>query len=203
MGREPVSPAGTEGLTATPCASGLDLARSAADSRTFGASTRSIEGRAAIAFLAPAIAGRAWSSSRPDALRFEEGPAGTLILLAGAPGTTLARLSLDPAAGGGEASILVSVPQFVRVRADAEFAAMLDRTLGLAGRERALIGEAKRAIDAIYERVNLRVVWSFALGEELPPQLLPGGFAAGHLIEATLHGDPNRGATPRSSLTST
>ena len=80
-------------------------------------------------------------------------------------------------------SALVSVPLFVRVRGDAELAETLDRDLGLAGREREVMEEAKRALDAIYAGVNLRAAFQVGLGEDVPAALGPGGF-----IEATVHG---------------
>lgn len=198
VGREPDSPPGTEGLHASPCGRDRDLSASAPEDRAFGPSTRSISGRTSLSFAVrdPGHAGT-WSSSRPEALRFEEGPPGSITLLAGEAGATLVRL-VGPA--GEEASALVSVPQFVRVRGDAEFTAMLDSTLGLAGREHEVFAEAKRAIDSIYAAVNVRIVWDIGLGERLPPQLAEGGFAAGRFIEATLHGDLQRCVTPGSSL---
>jgi hypothetical protein len=198
VGREPDSPPGIEGLHATPCARDRDLTASSPEDRAFGPSTRSITGQTTLSFvLRDPARGGSWSSSRPEALRFEEGRPGSITLIAGAAGATLAHL-IGP--DGEEASALVSVPQFVRVRGDTNFAAMLRDTLGLAGREQELFAEAKRAIDSIYAEANVRVVWSVGLGERLPPQLDPGGFAEGRFIEATLHGKLQSCVTPGSSL---
>jgi hypothetical protein len=138
-----------------------------------------------------------WSSSRPGALRIEEGPAGEVTLIAGEPGATLVRAVAgnpgDPAAS--EATALVSVPFFVRVVEDEGFARMLAEELGLGGRARQVMTEAKAAVDAIYAGVNVRVVFEVALGEALPATLPPGSFA-----EATLHGDLHRCVTAGSSL---
>ncbi len=200
VGREPDSPPGTEGLAAAPCARDRDLSPSSPEDRAFGPSARSITGRTALSFVArdPDHPG-AWSSSRPEALRFEPGPPGSssITLLAGEAGATLVRL-VGP--DGDEASALVSVPHFVRVRGDAKFGAMLSETLGLGEHDHQVFAEAKRAIDSIYESVNVRVVWDIGLGERLPPQLTRGGFAEGRFIEATLHGDLQRCVTPGSSL---
>src|SRR5262249_8785507 len=139
-----------------------------------------------------------FSSSRPGALRFEEIAADRVTLIALEPGATLVHVSSDEPGGTGEASALVSVPLFVRVRADGDFAAMLDQELGLAGREREVMAEAKRALHAVYARVNLRVAFQAGLGEELPAALGPGGF-----IEATMHGSLRGCVTPRSTPLST
>lgn len=166
--------------------------------RAFAPADRSISGRTSLSFvLRDPKAEARWSSSRPEALRFEDGPAGSVTLVAGEAGATLARL-VGP--DGEEASALVSVPQFVRVRADAALVPMLRETFGLAGREREVFAEAKRAFDAIYVEANVRAVWAIGLGERLPPQLDDGGFAAGRFIEATLHGDLQRCVTPGSSI---
>jgi hypothetical protein len=133
--------------------------------------------------------------SRPGAALIEIGPGGALTLLAGEPGATLVRMD---ARDGEDASVLVSVPMFVRVDADDEFATMLANELGLAGREAALMADAKRAFEAIFESVNLRVAFAVGLGEEVPATLPPGGF-----VEATVHGSSNSCVTPRSSLLST
>ncbi|MDB4994953.1 MAG: hypothetical protein JWM74_2385, partial [Myxococcaceae bacterium] len=193
-GREPDSPPGTEGLRAAPCAGSRDLSASSPEERAFGPTTRSITGRTT---LSSAPGAGIWSSSRPEALRFEVDPSGSVTLLAGEAGATLARL-VGPS--GEQASMLVSVPQFVRVRGDTKFDAMLRDTLGLAGRDHEVFAEAKRAIDAIYREVNVRVVWDIGLGERLPPQLDRGGFAEGRFIEATLHGSLQSCVTPGSSL---
>jgi hypothetical protein len=116
-------------------------------------------------------------------VRFEGGEGPFVTLVAGEPGTTLVRLEADDAVGHEEASALVSVPLFVRVRGDAELAATLDRDLGLAGRKREVMEEAKRALDAIYAGVNLRAAFQVGLDEDVPAALGPGGF-----IEATVHG---------------
>jgi hypothetical protein len=219
-GLEPASPPGTEGLHASPCTRRLDLSPSPADDRAFGAGSRSLTGRTSLSYRAPARAHRApgglgvepaesaeppswtglsWSSSRPGALRFEEEGPFAVSLVAGEAGATLVRLSLeDPVEGADAVTALVSVPLFVRVRADADFAPLLDRELGLAGREREVLAEAKRALDAIYARVNLRVAFEVGLGESLPAEIPPGTF-----IEATLHGSLRSCVTPRSSLLST
>lgn len=198
VGREPDSPPGTEGLSASPCASDLDLSASSPDERAFGPTSRAITGRTTLSFAAggPRAAGR-WSSSRAGALGFETGATGSVTLLAGEAGATVARF-VEP--DGQEASIRISVPQFVRVRGDAALDAMLRATLGLGGRAQEVFTEAKRAIDAIYREVNVRVVWDLGLGERLPAQLDEGGFAAGRFIEATLHGSLESCVTPGSSL---
>jgi hypothetical protein len=194
IGREPDSPPGTEGLHATPCSATRDLSASSPEERAFGPTTRSITGRTTLSF---APGDGVWSSSRPGALRFEASAPGSVTLLAGEAGTTLARL-VGPS--GEEASVLISVPQFVRVRGDTKFAAMLRDTLGLAGRDHEVFAEARKAFDAIYREVNVRVVWDIGLGERLPPQLDQGGFAEGRFIEATLHGSLQSCVTPGSSL---
>ncbi|MEO5730012.1 MAG: hypothetical protein ABI134_27490, partial [Byssovorax sp.] len=163
-----------------------------------------ITGRTSLSFVVrdPGHAGT-WSSSRPEALRFEDGPPGSITLLAEEAGATFVRLVglVGPdEQDGEEASALVSVPQFVRVRGDAEFGAMLDGTLGLANRDHEVFAEAKRAIDAIHAAVNVRVVRYIGLEERLPSQFEEGGFAKGRFIEATLHGALQRYVTPGSSL---
>ena len=75
---------------------------------------------------------------------------------------------------------------------------MLDRELGLAGREREVMTEAKRVLEAIYARANVRFAVRAGLGEELPATLPAGSF-----IEATVHGRLRDCVTPRSSLLST
>ncbi len=195
-GLEPVSPPGTEGLHAAPCSAHLDLSAASAEQRAFGPAARSLTGRATLPFrVRDSAPPRSWSSSRPAALRFEEDPDGTVTLLAGEPGATLVRLE---AGGAEEVSALVSVPLFVRVRADAAFAPMLDHALGLAGRERDVVAEAKRVLEAIYARANVRFAFQVGLGEELPATLPAGSF-----IEATVHGRLRDCVTPRSSLLST
>jgi hypothetical protein len=141
----------------------------------------------------------AWSSSRPGAVRFERGPVGAMTLVAGEPGALLVRMAVgEKPDAQEEASILVSVPMFVRVDADVEVLAMLRDELGLSGREGELIAEAKRALDAIFSAVNVRVAFHVGLGEDVPAELPEGGF-----IEATIHGSLRGCVTPRSSLLST
>jgi hypothetical protein len=200
-GLAPVSPAGTEGLRAAPCSRRIDLSPTTAEQRSFGPAGRTLSGRTTLMFRVrdPAVHAT-WSASRSGALRFEEATAGTVTLVAGEPGATLARLVADEPDGAGsteEASLLISVPMFVSVRADRDLASVLGRELGLAGREPALMTEAKRVLDAVYARANLRVAFRVGLGEEVPPDLPEGGF-----IVATLHGDLHRCVTPRSSLLS-
>lgn len=190
-----MSPPGTEDLRAIPCTARLDLSTASARLRAFDPGARALSARTTLPFrLRGPVSQSAWSSSRPAALRFEDGPTGTVTLIAGEPGATLLRLTAD----GEEASASISVPLFVRVQADAEFGAMLAEKLGLGGQERALVREAKRAIDAILAGVNLRVAFRVGLGEEIPAEIPEGGF-----IEATLHGDPRRCVTSRSSLLNT
>jgi hypothetical protein len=69
---------------------------------------------------------------------------------------------------------------------------MLDRELGLGGREQEVMTHAKRTLEAIYAGANVRVAFRVGLGEELPATLPPGGF-----IEATVHGDLGRCVPPR------
>ncbi len=200
-GLEPLSPPGTEGLRAAPCARRLNLSAASAEQRAFAPGARALAGRTTLAFHVrdPARPLR-WSSSRPGALRFEDAEPGTVTLVAGEPGATLVRLAAgEPgAADAEEASALVSVPVFVRIAAAPELAAMLDRELGLAGRERELMTEAKRVLEAIYARANVRFVFHAGLGEELPATLPAGTF-----IDATVHGLLRDCVTPRSSLLST
>ncbi len=196
VGREPASPPGTEGLHAAPCSSSVDLSTIPAAARAFDPGGQSLSGRTTLPFHVRGPARRwTWSSSRPAALRFEEGAAGEVTLIAGAPGTTLVRLTVGDEAGDEAATARVSVPFFVRVRADGDFAGMLDRELGLGGRAAEVMVEARRVIDAIYARVNVRVAFEVGLGEALPDALPPGGF-----VEATLHGDLHGCVTPGSSL---
>ncbi|MFT3764702.1 MAG: hypothetical protein QM820_04175 [Minicystis sp.] len=200
-GREPVSPPGTEGLRAAPCSRRLDLSPSTAAQRAFNPGASTIEARTTLSYrLRGPAPPPVWSSSRPEALRFEDAPAGAITLIAREPGTTLVRVTAgEPGQPDAEeASVLVSVPMFVAVTADEDFADMIDHELGLAGRERALLTEAKRVVDSIYARVNLRVAFAAGLDERLPTTLPPGTF-----IEATLHGDLRRCVTPRSSLLNT
>jgi hypothetical protein len=133
-----------------------------------------------------------WESSRPSALRFEDAGEGAVGLVAGEPGATLVRVLVEGDEGAEEASALVSVPMFVRVDADGDLAATLDRDLGLGGREREVMIEAKRVIEAVLARANLRVAFRAWLGEELPATIPEGGF-----IEATMHGDVLRCVPPR------
>jgi hypothetical protein len=162
----------------------VDLSPATAEERAFGPAARSLSGRATLAFRTTGPPRRwTWSSSRPAAVRFEEGAGPSVTLVAGEPGATLVRLEADDGEGHEEASALVSVPLFVRVRGDAELAATLDRDLGLAGREQEVMAEAKRALGAIYAGVNLRAAFQVGLGEDVPAALGPGGF-----IEATVHG---------------
>lgn len=197
-GREPVSPPGTEGLRASPCSRRFDLSPSSAAQRAFSPAEGALSARTTLPFrVRGETPSRAWSSSRPEAVRFVEGAAGAITLVAGQPGTTLVRLTAaDPEAE--EASVLVSVPMFVAVREDATFGALLARDLGLAGREREIMTEAKRVIASIYARANLRVAFQVGLGEEIPAELPNNGF-----IEATLHGDLRKCVTPQSSLLNT
>ncbi len=197
-GLGPLSPPGTEGLRAAPCSRRIDLSATPAEQRAFGPAARPFSDRTSLAFRVLAPGARwSWSSSRPGALRFEDGPPGAVTLVAVEPGATLARLVLDGAgtAEPEEATVLVSVPMFARVRADADLAAMLERDFGLAGRERAVMAEAARAVDAVFAGVNVRVAFEVGLGEALPAGLPEGGF-----IEATLHGAPDRCATPQGTL---
>jgi hypothetical protein len=92
-GREPLSPPGTEGLRAAPCAKSVDLSRTAASLRAFSPAGRSLTGRTLLSFTTATPSAR-WigSSSRPDALRFEERGPGAVELLAGEAGVTLVEL---------------------------------------------------------------------------------------------------------------
>jgi hypothetical protein len=155
-----------------------------------------VTGRTALPFgVKGAVAWWALSVSRPGAAAVEIGPRGAVTLVAGEPGATLVRLE---AGDGEDASVLVSVPMFVRVGADDELVAMLAHELGLAGREAAVMAGAKRAFEAIFKTVNLRVAFAVGLGEDVPAALSADGF-----VEATIHGSSTSCVTPRSSLLST
>jgi hypothetical protein len=176
----------------------FDLSGATAEARSFGAGARSLSGRALLSFALRAPAARwSWSSSRPSALRFEPGPSGAITLVAGEPGATLVRLAADEH-NGDEASVIVSVPMFVRVDGDAELEPMLDRELGLAGRTREVMEHAKRALEAVFSSVNVRIAFRVGLDEEAPVELPAGGF-----IQAWVHGALASCVTPRSSLLST
>jgi len=200
-GLEPVSPPGTEGLHAAPCSRRFDLSGSSAAQRAFEPGDHTLTGRGTLPLrVLGAAPGLRWSSSRPGAVRFEEDGGESVTLLAGEPGATLVRLAAgEPgAADTEEVSALVSVPVFVRVQADASFDAMLDQALGLAGRTREVMTEAKHVLEAIYARANVRFAVRAGLGEELPATLPAGSF-----IVATMHGHLRDCVTPRSSLLST
>jgi hypothetical protein len=190
--RGPESPPGTEGLRASPCAKSVDLSRNDPDLRAFAPGSRSRSGRTVLGSLLRGSAAKgAWSSSRPSAVRFEDESSASATLIAGHAGATLVRFIVAPTpdeAAPDEASVLVSVPQFVLVRADGDFERALDRALGLASHSQEVLGEARRVLDFIYSAVNLRTVWEVGFGEALPDQFNEGGFAAGRFIEATLHG---------------
>jgi hypothetical protein len=195
-GLEPVSPPGTEGLRAAPCSPHLDLAGASAAQRAFDPAARSPAGRTLLPFRVRGMVGPwSFSSSRPGALRVEEGPDGAVTLVAGEPGATLVRLAAGEADAREEVSALISVPMFVRVSGDADFDLALDRELGLGGREREVMAEARRALEAVYARVNVRFAFRIGLGEDVPASL-----AADGLIEATIHGRLSGCVTPRSSL---
>jgi len=57
------------------------------------------------------------------------------------------------------------------------------------------MAEARRVLDVVFARANVRVAFRVGLGEEVPAELPEGGF-----IVATLHGDLQRCVTPGSSL---
>jgi hypothetical protein len=207
--REPRSPLGTEGLRAHPCSSSVDLSHNAVDLLAFSPASRSLTGRTALSatLLRPGDA-FLWSTSRPASVHIEGDSPDAITLLVGAPGTTLLTLAATSAEPGreadpGRASVILSVPMFVRVRGDAAFDEILDQVFGLADRKASVIAAAREAIDAIYERVNLRVAWEVGLGEGLPASLQRGGFAAGRFIAATLHGRLESCATPQSSFINT
>jgi hypothetical protein len=211
--RGPESPAGTEGLRALPCSRSVDLSRNEPDLRAFAPGSRSLSGRTTLASLLrdPGATG-AWSSSRAQALRFEDESAASATLIAGQPGATLVRLAVTsiPDQDHGqsppytnEASVLISVPQFVLIQADGDLDRAIDRVLGLANHTLEVLGEARRTLDFIYSGVNLRTVWQVGFGEELPDQFDEGGFAEGKFIAATLHGGMRACATPPSSFMNT
>jgi hypothetical protein len=198
-GLEPASPPGTEGLRPTPCSPRIDLSAASAAQRAFDPDVGSLSGRITLPFhIREPIGAWSFSSSRPGALHIEQGPAGVVTLVAGEPGATLVRLLAGEPGAPEEASALISVPMFVRVSGDADLAGMLDRDLGLAGRERDVMLEAKRALHAIYARANVRFAFRVGLDEDVPAALPAGGF-----IEATLHGLLRGCVTPRSSLLAT
>jgi hypothetical protein len=191
----PTSPPGTDDLHATPCSAHLDLSGNLPELRAFGQR----EAPAVTTLRAEMDAARGeitWSTARPLAVSFLDRTGPVARIAAGQPGAAL----IEARVGSDVASILVSVPQFVRVRADARFASMLDTVLGLGDEERDVLAEARRALDAIYDSVNLRIVFDVEFHQSLPAELVSRGFAEGSFIDAVLHGDVLQCVTPRSTI---